>query len=82
MPGLDHIPRPAIVSRRGANPTALEQYLQIGPNGALCWIADPQAATGFVSMGDALRVATRLPAELRAFSLPRFSEASVDQMPH
>jgi len=60
---------PAVVAKAaiGAIP---EHYLQLTPAGATVWVADPQAATPFASMREATRMAMRLPASLRASSLP------------
>lgn len=60
---------PAVVAKAaiGAIP---EHYLQLTPAGAQVWVSDPGAATAFASMREATRMAMRLPAALRAFSLP------------
>ncbi len=59
----------ALVSR--VDPFVHEsRYLQITPAGALQWVGDPEAATAFESMLEAVRMATRLPAAQRAFGIP------------
>jgi hypothetical protein len=60
----------AIVSRADVKPNVPEQYLKLNSGGAADWTPDPDAATVFESMREAMRAATRLPAALRAYSLP------------
>lgn len=59
----------ALVSK--CNPSAPEEYLQLSDDGAMSWVHDPLIATPFASMRDATRMALRLPAKLRAFSIPK-----------
>ena len=46
-------------------------YLRLATDGAMEWVARQSEATPFVSMREATRHATRLPAKLRAFGVPR-----------
>ncbi len=64
----------ALVSKSGPNQSSPAEYLQLSENGAMTWVKDPVAATPFPSMRDAMRMAMRLPARLRAFGLPRDAE--------
>jgi hypothetical protein len=64
----------ALVSKSGPSQTSPAEYLQLADDGAMTWVHDPLAATPFPSMRDAMRMALRLPAKLRAFSLPREGE--------
>jgi hypothetical protein len=64
---------PAIVARPSARPSDADQYLMLTAKGA-AWTTDPQAATAFDSMKEAMRAAMRLPSALRAFGLPLRSE--------
>jgi hypothetical protein len=69
-------PRPAIVARtQFCNPE--DRYLQLSPLAGAVWVADPASATPFASMREATRMASRLPAALRAFGLPRDSEMAL-----
>ena len=61
----------AVVARSDALHKAKAQFLQFSPDGAARWIDDPGDATAFESMREATRAAIRLPAALRAFSMPR-----------
>jgi hypothetical protein len=61
---------PALISRTTTRPEDPGQYLLITPDGAAHWTQDPRAATAFVSMKEAIREASHLPASIRAFSLP------------
>jgi hypothetical protein len=61
---------PSIVSRWGSNPKEPELYLQYDAVGDGRWVQDPQAATAFESMREAIRAASHLPGELRAFGVP------------
>ena len=74
MSQLSHPAHVAIVSRREAGPATDGLYLQLSAEGAPRWTPDPQIATAFNSMREASRVAARLPAVLRAFSVPRQAE--------
>ena len=65
----------ALVSRADVRPGAGPTYLTLAADGAPDWTADPEAATAFASMREATRMAMRLPAALKAFSLPRGSES-------
>ncbi len=59
-------PMSAVISRSGAQAS----YLLLSETGAADWTADVRAATLFASMREATRAALRLPASLRAYSLP------------
>lgn len=74
MSKLTHIPHPAIVARRQADPRGQGQYLQLSSNYPPRWTSDPQAATAFESMREAARAAARLPAAVCAYGLPREAE--------
>jgi len=67
---IPSIPQPlqALVARFSVDDAC---YLQLGPGGAQQWVTDAAAATPFGSMREATRAALRLPARLRAFSLPQ-----------
>ena len=67
----------ALVARPVMGQAAAASYLQVAPGGEPVWVADPQAATPFASMREAARMALRLPANLRAYGLPRQAELSV-----
>jgi hypothetical protein len=69
----------ALVSKSGASQTSPAEYLRLADDGAMSWVLDPLAATPFPSMRDAMRVAMRLPAQLRAFGLPRQAEVGLGQ---
>ncbi len=66
----------ALVSKSGPSQASPAEYLCLGDDGAMSWVRDPHAATAFASMRDATRVALHLPAKLRAFGLPRTTEAA------
>ena len=66
----------AIVTKSGLNPTCPDEYLQLDPVGGQRWVRDAVAATAFPSMRDAMRMASHLPAQTRAFGLPRDIEVS------
>jgi hypothetical protein len=68
-------PAPALVARTEQSDT--ERYLLVTSTGMPRWVEDPEAATAFSSMREAARMATRLPAALRAFGLPRDAELAV-----
>ena len=71
MNGFDQVSRPAIVSREDIL-ARVDCFLQLREEGASpVWTADPKAATTFASMRDAMRVAARLPAALRAYGVPQ-----------
>lgn len=72
-------PPPAVVTRY-AGQGAAPRYLQLTPLGASVWIDDPEAATAFASMREATRFASRLPASLRAFGLPRGPEVALHRI--
>lgn len=63
-------PMPAVISRPGAQAA----YLLLSDTGAADWTSDPRQATAFPSMREAARMALRLPANLRAYGLPRETE--------
>ena len=62
--------RPALVCRAPIRAFGQDQYLRLTEEGAPFWTGDPSVATAFDSLREATRAATRLPAGLRAFSLP------------
>lgn len=64
---------PAVVARTDLASHA-ETYLVVTPAGRTVWVRDPEAATPFASMREATRMALRLPAAQRAYSLPREAE--------
>lgn len=66
---------PALVAR--TERPDFQRYLLVSPTGTSVWVDDPESATTFVSMREAARMATRLPAALRAFGLPRDPELAV-----
>lgn len=59
---------PAFVARLDG---AASAYLRLADDGRLDWVPDQARATPFGSMREATRHATRLPARLRAFGVPR-----------
>lgn len=67
---------PAVVARTNQTSDA-ETYLLVMPAGSAIWIEDPEAATAFPSMREATRMAARLPANQRAYGLPREAEVAV-----
>lgn len=67
---------PALVARTTLGSEA-ETYLLMMPAGRTVWVADPESATAFASMREAIRMATRLPASQRAYGLPREAELAV-----
>jgi hypothetical protein len=73
MSALAH---PALVTRPCPEDDA-PTYLQVSPLGYSVWVDDPGLATAFASMREAARAALRLPAELRAFGLPRTPELAL-----
>ena len=73
MPDV-HAPHPALVSRSDGRDVS---YLKLSTAGAADWTHDPAAATAFASMREAMRMALRLPAALKAYGLPQRSEALV-----
>ena len=59
---------PAYVARiEGAS----SAYLRLTETGVLDWVSAQSEATPFGSMREATRHATRLPARLKAFGVPR-----------
>ncbi len=69
---LDYSPQqhPALVSRAPGSSREEELYLILTPAGQAAWTPKPADATSFESMREASRAALRLPAGLRAFSVP------------
>ncbi len=65
---------PALVSRAPSSSTSSSQgdalYLVLAPDSQPGWTPEPAAATAFETMREAARAALRLPAALRAFSVP------------
>ena len=63
-------PSGALVAR--VDPVAhADRYLHLTEAGGFEWVLDPQAATPFASMREATRMAMRVPAQQRAFGVPR-----------
>jgi hypothetical protein len=84
MPMFDETPLgrpPALVTRHAGGSGDSPRYLLIRPQGSAVWVEDPEAATAFDSMHEATRFATRLPARLRAFGMPRGPEVALHH-PH
>lgn len=67
---------PAVVTRYAGGSGERESYLVLSPDGRSHWVDDMEAATVFGSMREATSRATRLPAALRAFSLPRARQSA------
>ena len=67
---------PAVVARTDPQIHA-ERYLLVMPAGRTGGVADPETATPFASRREATRMAMRLPAAQRAYSLPRDAELAV-----
>ncbi|HEX3887942.1 MAG TPA: hypothetical protein VHW05_10630 [Phenylobacterium sp.] len=70
-------PTPALISRTEIRAGAPAAYLLLTAAGAADWTTDPRLATAFPSMREAARMALRLPANLRAYGLPRGAEVSL-----
>lgn len=70
------VPTAALVAKGDGAEIRKSRYLCMGPEGAAIWVEDPAGATIFPSMREATRAALRLPANLRAYGLPRSSELS------
>lgn len=62
---------PAFVARIADYTADGPVYLRLGEDGAIDWASSQTEATAFPSMREATRHATRLPARLRAFGVPR-----------
>lgn len=62
---------PAFVARIADYAADGPAYLRLAADGAMEWVARKCDATPFISMREATRLATRLPAALRAFGVPR-----------
>lgn len=62
---------PAFVARIADYASDGPAYLRLTDDGASEWVAAQSDATPFTSMREATRHATRLPARLRAFGVPR-----------
>ena len=71
----------AIVARPVTSAAEPDCYLRLDDRGQPSWTRDPADATPFDSMREAARAAFRLPASLRAYSLPRAVELSLAR-PH
>ena len=67
----------AIVSRTPAHPRDADQYLLLTPEGRTLWTVNPEEATPFPSMREAMRMTLRLPPALRAVGLPRDVECGL-----
>jgi hypothetical protein len=70
----------AIVAKPGLTDVSPSRYLLITPAGAAIWVDDAEAATAFVSMREATRMAMRLPSAVKAFGLPREPELAVQRL--
>ncbi len=66
---------PALVAR--TNPADHASYLRLTPAGRFDWVDSPVSATAFASMREAARMAARLPANQRAYGLPRNVELAM-----
>jgi hypothetical protein len=62
---------PAFVARIADYASDGPAYLRLSDDGVSEWVARQSEATAFISMREATRHATRLPARLRAFGVPR-----------
>lgn len=62
---------PAVVARIADYAADGPAYLRLSATGESEWVALQADATPFESMREATRHATRLPARLRAFGVPR-----------
>lgn len=62
---------PAFVARIADYAADGPAYLRLSEDGSTEWVACQSDATPFASMREATRHATRLPARLRAFGIPR-----------
>ncbi len=72
--------RAALVSKRPMRPTDPSLYLLLTPEGRAIWIEDPDLATAFPSMREAMRASLRLPAGVRAFGMPREVERGIRRL--
>lgn len=63
-------PRLALVARTERDPKRTERFLQLSARGLPVWVEDPESATAFASLREAMRMASQLPADVRAFSVP------------
>ncbi|MFN3513961.1 MAG: hypothetical protein ACK41C_13005 [Phenylobacterium sp.] len=70
----------ALVTRTQSVADPRDSYLLLTPLGQAMWVDDPGAATTFDSMREATRAAMRLPANLRAYSLPREPELALAKL--
>jgi hypothetical protein len=64
----------ALVTSASLRPDLNGRYLLVPPRGAPVWVADPAEATPFDCMKEAMRMALRLPAEVKAYGMPRAVE--------
>lgn len=71
VPHPEIVTRPALVARTSLGRGDAETYLQLGEPGLPVWVTDPESATAFASLREAMRAATRLPAHHRAFAVPQ-----------
>lgn len=67
---------PAVVARTNQTSEA-ETHLLVMPAGRAIRIEDPEAATAFPSMREAIRMTARLPTNQRAYGLPREAKVAV-----
>ena len=70
----------AIVARPAVRADEHESYLLLTPRGLVTWTPDPQVATPFESMREAASAAFRLPANIRAYGLPRSVELTLSSV--
>jgi hypothetical protein len=73
-----HPGSPALVAK--ADPAHCEAFLKILGAGEAVWTPDPQEATAFASMREAMRMAIRLPAGLRAYGVPATSHPPAERL--
>ena len=59
---------------RPQTPAQTSGYLVLSSEGAPSWVSEPEAATSFPSMREAMRAAMRLPSTIKAYGLPRAPE--------
>ena len=77
---FEFTPMAAVVAQAALAGRMEERYLLLTEAGEPVWVADPQIATPFASMREATRMAMRLPARDRAFSMPRDVEISAHRL--
>lgn len=57
-----------------------EAFLKLGGAGEPIWTSDPDEATAFASMREAMRMAMRLPGGLRAYGLPSSPRPAAERL--